>query len=65
MSNRRFEMHHYRHIIHRMRLGESDRALAKAGLIGRRKAAHLRTIAEAQGWLTPEGPLPYDATFAE
>jgi len=34
MANRRFEMHEYRHVIHRMRLGESDRAIAKAGLIG-------------------------------
>jgi len=29
MANRRFEMFHYRQIIHRMRMGESDRAIAK------------------------------------
>ncbi len=45
MANRRFEMHQYRNIIVRMRLGESDRALAKAGLIGRRKAKKVRRIA--------------------
>ena len=37
MSNRRFEMHEYRPVIHRMRLGESDRAIAKAGRMGRLK----------------------------
>ena len=46
MGNRRFEMHEYRHIISRMRLGESDRQIAKAGLMGRHKAADLRRLAE-------------------
>ena len=32
-------MYEYRQVIYRMRLGESDRAIAKAGLMGRRKAA--------------------------
>jgi hypothetical protein len=41
MANRRFEMHEYRHVIHRMRLGESDRAIAKTGLMGRLKCARL------------------------
>jgi len=31
MGNRRFEMYEYRQIISRMRLGESDRAISKAG----------------------------------
>lgn len=44
MSNRRFEMYEYRQVIYRMRLGESDRAIAKAGLTGRRKAAELRQL---------------------
>ena len=51
MANRRFEMHQYRNIIVRMRLGESDRALAKAVLVGRKKARQIRGIAEQQGWL--------------
>lgn len=58
-------MHHYRNIIVRMRLGESDRALAKAGLIGRRKAKKIRRIAGSQGWLEPSHPLPDDAVLAE
>ena len=51
MSNRRFEMYEYRQVIYRMRLGESNRAISKAGLMGRKKAAELRKIAQAQGWL--------------
>jgi transposase len=63
MANRRFEMFEYRQVIYRMRLGESDRAIAKAGLMGRRKAAELRAVALAQGWLG-DGPLPDDAQIA-
>ena len=58
-------MHQYRQVIVRMRLGESDRALAKAGLMGRRKAMAVRRLAEEQGWLDPSQPLPDDATLAE
>ena len=58
-------MHQYRNIIVRMRLGDSDRALAKAGLIGRKKAKQIRTIAERQGWLEISQPLPDDAVLAE
>ena len=43
MGNRRFEMHEYRDILARMRQGESNRRLAKTGLIGRNKAAVLRS----------------------
>ena len=60
MGNRRFEMHDYRHIISRMRLGESDRQIAKAGLMGRNKAADLREIANKHDWLNPLSPLPSD-----
>jgi transposase len=63
MANRRFEMFEYRQVIYRMRLGESDRAIAKAGLMGRKKAAELRVVAQAQGWLG-DGPLPEDAQIA-
>ncbi|MDY6950801.1 MAG: IS21 family transposase, partial [Thermodesulfobacteriota bacterium] len=63
MANRRFEMFEYRQVVYRMRLGESDRAIAKAGLMGRKKAAELRAVALAQGWLGG-GPLPEDAQIA-
>ena len=61
MSNRRFEMYEYRQALHRMRLGQSNRTIAKSGLMGRRKAAELKRIAKAQGWLNKEAPLPDDA----
>ena len=56
-------MYQYRQVICRMRLGESDRTIARAGLMGRRKAAELREIACEQGWLR-EGPLPEDTELA-
>lgn len=65
MANKRFEMYEYRNILVRMRQGESDRALAKAKLIGRPKAKALRAMAEAQGWLDPATPLPDDPVLAE
>lgn len=64
MSNRRFEMYEYRQIISRMRLGETDRAISRAGLLGRKKATAVREIALDKGWLDPKTPLPDDATLA-
>ena len=46
MANRRFEMYQYRHILFRMRSGDSDRDLARDGLVGRRKAGELRIVEE-------------------
>lgn len=65
MGNRRFEMHEYRHILARMRQGESDRRLAKTGLIGRNKAAVLRSTAQRHGWLESTSPLPDDQELAQ
>ncbi|MRR29910.1 transposase, partial [bacterium] len=64
MANRRFEMHEYRQAVHRMRLGESDRAIARSGLMGREKCAQLREIAERNGWLG-SGALPEDRELME
>ena len=36
-------MYEYRQVIYRMRLGESDRGIAKAGLMGRCKATHINS----------------------
>ena len=58
MANRRFEMHEIRHVITRMRLGESDREIARSGFMGRCKAGQLRAIATEQGWLDTSRPLP-------
>ena len=60
MSNRRFEMFEYRQVLTRMRLGDTDRAIARVGLMGRRKVARLRRTAEAAGWLDVATPLPGD-----
>ena len=60
MGNRRFEMYEYRQIISRMRLGESDRAIDNAGLMGRKKAAKLRALAIKHNWLDHSITLPDD-----
>jgi transposase len=58
-------MFEYRQIIVRMRQGDSNRALAKAGLIGRPKAKALRQIADQQGWLDTDQPLPADEVLSQ
>ncbi len=63
MGNRMFEMYHYRQVIHRMRMGQSDRVIAQVRLMGRAKCAQVRAAAEAQGWLG-EGPLPDDTVLS-
>ena len=64
MANRRFEMHEIRQVIVQMRLGRTDRQIARAGLMGRRKAAQLRAVGCERGWLDKECPLPDNATLA-
>ena len=58
-------MFEIRHILVRMRQGESDRAIAKAGLIGRPKAKALRLVAKDRNWLDQASPLPDDAVLAQ
>ena len=65
MANRRFEMHQYRNVLVRMRLGESNRKIAKAGLMGRAKAGAFRELAAQNGWLDPDSPLPDEAAIAQ
>jgi hypothetical protein len=48
----------------RLRQGDSDRDIARSGLVGRPKVAVFRLLADAQGWLKPEAPLPDDAAIA-
>ena len=59
MSNRRFEMHEYRQIIAR-----TDRAIARTGLMGRKKAALVREIALTRGWLSTEKSFPDEADLS-
>lgn len=65
MSNRRFEMYIYRQIILQMRMGNSDRAIAKTGLSGRKKNKWIRSIANKKGWLNLNQPLPEDSILAK
>ncbi len=64
MANRRFEVFEYRQVLVRMRQGDSDRDIARGGLMGRKKLMTVRRQAEARGWLDPAQPLPDDATIA-
>ena len=57
-------MFEIRQILTRMRLGDTDRAIARAGLMGRRKLAQLRRAAEAAGWLDVATALPGDPELA-
>ena len=57
-------MFQYRQVLVRMRQGDTDREIARAGLMGRPKAARLRVLAAGQGWLEPEAPLPEDTAIA-
>ena len=64
MSNRRFEMFTIRQILVWMRHGDTDRSIALAGLMGRRKLGLLRQQAAQRDWLDPRRPLPEDAEMA-
>lgn len=48
----------YVNVIARMRLGEYDRDIARAGAIGRPKSVQLRVLALEQGRLDLSRPLP-------
>ena len=56
-------MHHYRQALLRMRQGDSDREIAAAKIMGRRKASDWRAAALARGWLDPAAALPDDETI--
>ena len=64
MTNRRFEMYHYRQALVRMRQGESDRQIHATGLMGRRTLGALRRQALEHGWLDPAKALPSDLDLA-
>src|ERR1700693_1581248 len=64
MANRRFEMYQYRQIIQRLRLGEADRAIARAERVGRVKVASLRELARERGWLNSADPMPEEVVLS-
>ena len=57
-------MFQYRQALVRMRQGDSDRVIAAGKVMGRRKAAALRSVALANGWLEVDRALPDDAEIA-
>src|SRR5574344_1681073 len=65
MSNRRFEMYDYRQIIHRIRMGQTDREIARTKIIGRAKCSQIRAIARDKGWISNDSPLPDDAALSD
>ena len=64
MSKRTLERYQYRQILVRLRQGDTDRQIARARLMGRRKLAVVRVVAHEHGWLDPQAPLPADAELA-
>lgn len=64
MGRRRIEMHEYRQVLLRLRQGDSDRDVARSGLMGRPKTAAFRALAQQHGWLSDASPLPADAEIA-
>jgi transposase len=53
-----------RQILVRMRQGDTDRNIARAGLMGRKKLGLLRRQAAQWNWLDSQQPLPGDAELA-
>jgi hypothetical protein len=57
-------MFQYRQALVRLRAGDSEREIARTGVMGREKLAAFRAVAGAQGWLDAGMPLPDDAAIA-
>ena len=57
-------MYEVRQIIQRLRLGESDRGIARAQRVGRATVAHIRLTAGGQNWLDALSLMPDDALIA-
>lgn len=57
-------MFQYRHVLVRLRAGDSEREIARSRLMGREKLAAFRALAASVGWLAADTPLPDDAQLA-
>ena len=57
-------MFQYRQALVRMRAGDTDREIARSGLMGRDKLAAWRAVAKTVGWLDTGQPPPDDAAIA-
>ena len=59
MARRSIEMHEYRQALMRLRQGDSEREIARSGLIdGTGQGGPVHTL--AQSWIEPSRPLPPD-----
>jgi hypothetical protein len=58
-------MYEIRQIIARLRLGESDRDIARSQAVGRKTVAAVRKHAQVHGWLDASTALPEDAGLAQ
>lgn len=58
-------MFQYRQVLVRLRQGDTERDIARSGLMGRRKVGDLRELARERGWLGAESALPDDAMIAQ
>src|SRR5579862_575625 len=65
MAKRKFEMHEYRQIIVRLRLGESIRSIVQSRVACRKKVRQVRKVALAQQWLDTKNELPSDDVLAK
>nr|WP_238344377.1 hypothetical protein [Ramlibacter lithotrophicus] len=54
-------MFQYRQALVRLRAGDSERDIARSGLMGRQKLAAVRELAQARGWLDPSHEMPDEA----
>ncbi|MCC6195027.1 MAG: IS21 family transposase [Burkholderiales bacterium] len=57
-------MFQYRAVLVRLRQGDTDRDIARSRLMGRRKLAAFRALAQQRGWLAADAPLPDDGEIA-
>ena len=58
-------MYQYSQIISQFRSGGTLRGMAKAKLADRKKLRKIKTIAETQGWLNSNNPMPSDEVLAQ
>ena len=63
-SIERLNMNSLRDLIHRLRANESERRIARDLRISRTTVRHYHQIAERHGLLSPDSPMPDDATLA-
>ena len=54
-------MFQYRQVVVRLRQGDSDRHIARAGLMGSQQGAGLSGAGRGTGWLAAESQLPEEA----